>query len=116
MKDFFARFRKSGRVTINGVAYDGSSVSIAGGRVIVDGVEQSQHLALQVTVQVEGSVEQLQTASGDVTVNGSAGSVETASGDVRCGPVQGSVQTVSGDVSAASIAGSVKTVSGDIRR
>lgn len=102
-------------VTIDGRTFTGSSVSIVGDKVVVDGVEQSDNLVGPVVVTVNGNAESVETASGKVEISGSAGRVKTMSGDVECGDVTGDVGTMSGDVNCGSIGGSVKTMSGDIK-
>ena len=123
MKEFFARLRRSSgsnnTIVVNGVTYHGNSVSVVNGRVFVDGVEKKTGdgaMQVQLSIKIEGDVELLETAAGDVEVSGSVGNVKSTSGDVTCGDVSGNVVTVSGDVKAGSIGGSVTTVSGDIRR
>lgn len=70
------------------------------------------------TVIVHGSVQTLQSVSGDVTVNGDVnGDVQTTSGDIKIGQSVGkSVTSTSGDVQARTIYGAVSTVSGDISK
>lgn len=102
-------------VTIDGRTFTGSSISIQGDRVIVDGVEQEGSLCGPITVTVNGNADSIETASGKVVVSGSAGRVKTMSGDVECGAVTGDVGTMSGDVTCGPVAGGVKTMSGDIR-
>jgi len=119
-------------IIVNSQSYNGRSVTIINGKVIVDGKDvtpDSKEISIKVegnldslsvdyanTIHVEGSVGSLNSVSGDVECNSVTGDVKTTSGDVDCGPVGGNVQTVSGDVnSSGSISGSVKTVSGDIK-
>lgn len=118
MKDFLARLRGGSTVTVNGRTYQGSSVSIINGRVIVDGKEMSDESSSpKIEVSIQGNVERLETASGDVTVHGMVqGGLSTVSGDIECHAVHGPVSSVSGDIRCSSIAGSVSTVSGDIKR
>ena len=70
-----------------------------------------------VTIQVEGNVSSLSTASADVVVMGKVhGSVSTASGDVECGDVEGNINTMSGDVDCGRVSGSITTMSGNIKQ
>jgi hypothetical protein len=103
-------------VKINGHTYTGSSIDIVGGKVMVDGVEQTQELIGPISVTVNGSAQSVTTASGDITVVGTVNTVSTTSGDVACGDVRGGVSTVSGDVECRSIGGAVSTISGDISK
>lgn len=86
-------------VTINGVTYTGSNVSIVNGKVVVDGNNQEQALIGPISVVVNGDVAEVETMSGDVTIHGN---------------VSGDVTTMSGNVVAKAIAGSVETMSGNI--
>jgi len=105
----------NGKVTINGQTYTGNNIQINGDNVLVDGVQQSKSLVGDITVNIEGQVENLELNSGTVNAN-NVGSIETGSGDVRCGNVLGNVRTGSGDVDAKTIQGNVRTGSGDISR
>lgn len=95
--------------------FHGEKVSIAGGKVLIDGTEVASE-ASKLQIHIEGNIQQLQVdAAQSITVSGSAGDVRTHSGDVKCGAVSGSVQTESGDVSCGDVGGSVATSSGDIQ-
>ena len=95
--------------------FHGEKVSIAGGKVVIDGTEVASE-ASKLQIHIEGNVNQLQVDNANlVSVSGSVGEVRTYSGDVSCGAVCGSVQTESGDVHCSDIGGSVATSSGDIQ-
>lgn len=102
-------------ITINGSTYSGSSITVNGNQVIIDGknvTPDSKVINISVNgnieelkvdvctkVEVEGSVKNITTKSGDVEVTGDVyGSIQTMSGDVDCGNIQGSVSTMSGDI------------------
>lgn len=68
-----------------------------------------------VTIEINGSVQNLVTTSGDVTVRGAVANLSTGSGDVTC-ETAGNVSTGSGDVHCKHIKGMVSTCSGDIFR
>lgn len=107
----------SGSVTINGETYYGSSVSIVGDKVIVDGKEQTTVESKKIDVTVNGNVDSLSDFSGIVVCENITGDVKTVSGFVSVtGTITGNVKTVSGSVQANSINGSVKTVSGNISK
>lgn len=93
-------FGKSGGVVINGQNHAGRNISIAGGKVTIDGVEQPGHIATDqpVNVHIDGSVERVTTSNGNVHVEGDAGYVETVSGNVTADTIGGSVKTVNGDI------------------
>lgn len=106
-----------GSITINGETYHGNVNISADGRVLVDGVEQSQTCGRVINIVVNGDVTEVSTSSGDIVVNGNAGSVQSTSGDIRCGNVTEDVQTTSGDITCGDILeGDARSVSGDINR
>jgi hypothetical protein len=106
---------KLGNVSINGKNYQGKNITITDSSVIIDGVVQGDRLIGPINIEVNGGVNKLDTASGDVTVNGTCGSINTASGNVSCGDVLCDINTASGDVSCRDVGGNVTTVSGDLK-
>lgn len=104
------------RVVIDGRDFIGRSIGINDdGTVYIDGERVDGTLVGPISVTIYGSIERVESVSGDVAVEGSAGSVQTTSGDVLVKQsIHGSVKTVSGDVRADAIGGSINTVSGDI--
>lgn len=68
-----------------------------------------------VRIEINGSVSNLATTSGDVVVNGSVSNLRTGSGDVQC-QTASNVSTGSGDVHCKHITGMCSTGSGDIYR
>ncbi len=66
-----------------------------------------------VSIEINGTVQNLATTSGDVTVNGTVQVARTASGDIKCETAT-EVHTMSGDVHCKHIEGNVSTMSGDI--
>lgn len=109
---------KGATISINGVQYSGTNISINDNNVVVDGViQKEQCLVGPISVQVLGDCHSIECTWGDVNVTGAVlNSVSTVSGDVRCANVGGSVNTASGDISCRYIGGSVNTVSGTIMR
>ncbi len=117
---FIQTSSKSSSIYFNGKKYTGSQCTIdSRGNVFIDGqridndqVQQQQALS----IAIEGNVERVEAASGDVTITGNAGTVTTASGNVNVsGDVLGATTSMSGNITAAKIHGSVSTMSGDIR-
>jgi hypothetical protein len=68
-----------------------------------------------VSVEIYGNVERLQTRSGDIKVVGDVQNITTTSGDVECQSAY-NINTTSGDVTCGPVGGSVNTISGDISR
>jgi hypothetical protein len=118
-------------ININGQSFAGRSIVIKNQRIIIDGVDITPDAkVINITVDgnldsvsvdmcekiiVNGTVVQVNTASGDVECQNVAENVNTVSGDVECGNVGGNVTTTSGDVKCENVTGSVKTLSGDIK-
>ena len=118
-------------IVVNNKNYIGRSITINGGKVIVDGVDitpDSKEIEISVQgnidslsvdyckeIRIEGDVNTLNNGSGDVTCNSVTNGVRTGSGDVECEVINGNVSTGSGDVKCDTISGSVKTGSGDIK-
>lgn len=123
--------KSNNMININGKSYSGRNVTIINGKVVVDGVDLTpEGKTINITVDanidkldvdmcdkviVNGNVNELTTASGDVDCKDVTGCVKTVSGDIECGNVGGDVSTTSGDVKAENITGNVKTLSGDIK-
>lgn len=87
-------------VIINGKKYEGNNISISNGNIVIDGdlVEKTSEFEDK-TLIIQGNVNSITTASGDVTVNGNVtGNVSTMSGDIECGNIFGNVSTMSGDI------------------
>lgn len=104
---------KSGSCTVNGKTYQGNSISIIDGKVIVDGKVQDEINVPKIEVTVNGDVGEIHNSSGDVTAQ-NVGEVTTTSGNVKCKEVSGSVKTTSGDVECGNVSKSVSTTSGDV--
>lgn len=99
---------------INGKDYFGRSIVINGSSVVIDGNVVCD-TAPDIKVEILGSCDFLETASGDVSVKEAAQTIKTMSGDVTCGAVYGPISTMSGDVNCGDVSGHVSTMSGDIR-
>lgn len=102
-------------MNINGVEFQGGSISITKGRVIVDGRDVTPD-SKTINISVAGDVETIHADDlTTLTVNGNCGKVNTMSGDVDVdGDVKGNISTMSGDVVCRNVSGSVHTMSGDI--
>lgn len=101
---------------INGVRYEGSNVSVVGGKIFVNGKDVTPEQK-HISITIEGDCESLDVDSCEyVNISGNVkGNVKTMSGNVKViGDVSGSVSTMSGDVEAKSISGNSSTMSGDI--
>ena len=111
---------KSAAIRINGAVVHGDIIGgsiIVNDRVIVNGKDVMDLKGIgPVTIQIDGSVSDLQVSAGNVVIGGDAFTVNTVSGDVIVkGAVERSVKTVSGDVTVhGSIHDHAETVSGDI--
>jgi len=119
----------SSTITINGKTYQGSSVSITNGRVVIDGKEMTDAKLPEHTthIKVTGDLASLttdlsvtaQNVQGDVYAGGSVscddvGGDISAKGSVSCDDVEGSV-SAGGSVNCDDIGGSV-TAGGSVNR
>lgn len=118
-------------ININGQSFAGRSIVIKNQRIIIDGVDITPDAkVINITVDgnldsvsadmcekiiVNGTVAQVNTASGDIECQDVMENVNTVSGDIECGNVGGNVTTTSGDVKCENVTGNVKTLSGDIK-
>lgn len=106
---------KNGTISLNGQQVAGRNIVINGDVVTVDGVIQNDVETQQLTIEIHGDVERVETDYGDVSAQNITGKVKTMSGDVTVsGEISGDVKTMSGDVKASAIRGDVSTMSGDI--
>lgn len=108
-------------ISINGqtITFEGSAnnVQVKNGVVMINGkvVDGNYQNDKVINVTVNGNVDNLSTASGDITVTGNVETIQTASGDIKVhGDIKGNITTASGDVSAKTINGNVSSMSGDI--
>ena len=125
-----------GIVKMNGVTYNGNSISMRGNKIIIDGVDVTgdHEDAKKINVIVEGdinsfdidyaekiavagNVTDLKTMSGSVEVRGDVhGDVKTQSGSVKIeGNVDGNVKTMSGSVKSGDVGGKINTMSGSVK-
>lgn len=92
----------NGTVSINGKVYKGNNLSIAGNKVIIDGVEITDGEVIQakeIKIEIYGDVNNVETVSADVVVSGNVQNVKTVSGDVKVfGDVTSNIKTISGDI------------------
>ena len=103
-------------IRINNVDYNGKSITITNGKVIIDGVDQTPD-SKEINILVDGNIDRLNVDNCDMlVVKGDCDHVKTSSGDVEVeGDVTNSINTMSGDVHCGNVGGSVRTMSGDIK-
>jgi cytoskeletal protein CcmA (bactofilin family) len=94
-----------GRVTINGVSYEGSNITVNGNQVTVDGTKVESGQAGVMTVKVEGDLLNL-TTDKSVNVLGTIHGNLHAGGSVNCDDVDGNV-SAGGSVNCDNVGGSV---------
>ena len=106
-----------GQIIINGKSYQGNSIVINNGKIIIDGKEAETPNDKVIQITVQGDIEKLDVDNcNKIDVTGNVGSAKTLSGDIKViGDVNGSVQTLSGDVVCGKVQGSINTMSGDIK-
>jgi hypothetical protein len=101
-------------IVINGQSFAGRNITIANGRVIVDGKDQTPD-AKEISIVVDGNLEELEVDfASSIEIRGSVGKARSGSGDINCGNITGGAQTGSGDIECESILGDVQTGSGDV--
>lgn len=101
-----------GRIVIDGRTFEGNSISIRNGHVVIDGVAQDGQLSGVVEVRiVEGVLGKLE-CDASVTCGEVRGDI-SAGGSVRCGNVSGSV-SAGGSVTCAN-AGANISAGGSVR-
>ncbi len=108
-----------GKITINGVTYEGNNLNIINGNVYIDG-KIATNVDKEVKIKVEGSLMNLATdqsvecedvhgsieAEGSVNCEDVGGNV-VAGGSVNCNDVEGNV-TAGGSVNCNDVGGNVK--------
>lgn len=105
-----------GKVSVNGTSKgSGHSISISGGKMLVDGREYDLGADQRITIEISGDVADLVVGACEaVHIEGSVGTVSVNQGNVRCGNVGGSVSAMSGDVNCGAVAGPVSSMGGNI--
>ena len=120
-------------ISVNGKIYQGNSIQIKNnGEIYIDGVKQDTPDEKQITINIQGDVNVLDTKSSTINVTGNVNSLDTTSGDVEIGgdvykgvrstsgdidikgSVSGDISTSSGDVECSEVGGNIKTSSGDV--
>lgn len=105
-------------IVIGNQSFSGQNVTISNNRIIIDGVDITNNLPDQKTfnIKITGNLETLKVdVCQKIQINGTVGQVQTKSGDIDCGDVKGSITTMSGDVDCGTVSGSIQTMSGDVK-
>jgi len=101
-------------IRIGGKTYNGNSVTIINGVVVVDG-KRIDSLEKQINIEIVGNISELNVDYCEkITVRGNVGSIKNGSGDIECHNVENDVQSQSGNVECKSVSGNVTTQSGDV--
>lgn len=103
-----------GIITVNGKTYEGNSVTVSNGTVIIDGKVQHDESSPQITISVDGDIKSLDVDTGKVSVNGNVGGIAVDCGDIECKDVVGHIKVDTGNVSCGNVGGSVSTNIGNI--
>lgn len=121
MKPLLINLATTAKVTINGVEYTGDSISLsnAGDTLTVHNVTGNQTICTnkmpKLDIVVNGNVDHLEMAQGDLTCQQVNGDAKTSQGDINCGDVTGNVKSSQGNIKANNVGGSVKTSMGNIK-
>lgn len=100
------------KITIDGRTFEGNSLSIVNGTVMIDGMEQNDTLTGKVRLEITGTLNSL-TTDASVNMNGEIKGDVSAGGSVNCADVGGSVKA-DGSVNCDDVGGSV-TANGSVR-
>ena len=107
-------------VIINGRVYPGSSLSISGSDVGIDGKTVSslaEWKEKEINITINGGAESVSVEVGNITVHGDVTkSVKNTNGDIEItGSVGGVVKTTNGSIDCGAVSGDVDTVNGNSR-
>lgn len=95
-----------GQISINGQTYTGNSITVNGGRIIIDGVEQLSGLSGIQEIKITGGSIENVTSSASVSCGDVTGNVDSG-GSTSCGNVGGNV-TGGGSVNCGNVVGNVR--------
>ena len=102
-------------ISVNDQQFIGRSVTIIDGKVIVDGIAQDQFDKEPViNITVDGDVEHLETANGNVDCHNVTGDVNNTNGSITCKNVTGNVTTSNGSITSDDIGGNARSSLGNI--
>lgn len=104
-------------ITINGKSYNGNSVTVINGKVMVDGKPADTSDDKVINIWVNGNIETLDIDYCDsLDIKGDCGTVNTQNSNVKIsGNVWGSVESKNGNITCGNVGGSVKTKNGNIK-
>ena len=103
---------------VNGIRYEGKSISITDGKVIIDGKRVDTGNAKEIKIEVHGDIEVLDVDICDyVTVDGNVGDVKLSQGDITIkGSAMDSVTNSQGDITiGGDLNGDAKNSMGNIK-
>ena len=85
---------------VNGIRYEGKSISTTDGKVIIDGKRVDTGNTKEIKIEVHGDIEVLDVGICDyVTVDGNVGDVKLSQGDITIkGSAMDSVTNIQGDI------------------
>ncbi|KAA6446708.1 hypothetical protein FZC77_22345 [Bacillus swezeyi] len=95
----------SGKVTVNGVIYEGNNITITNNKVFIDGQAVESSVSRDVKVEIEGSPVKVYSDA-SVEVKGDVLGDVDSEGSVSCGNVRGNVDA-GGSVSCGNVGGDV---------
>ncbi|WP_392387319.1 hypothetical protein [Bacillus licheniformis] len=95
----------NGKVNINGVTYEGNSITITNNEVLIDGKVVKNSVSGVVKIKIEGNPAKVYSDA-SVEVKGDVLGDVDSGGSVNCGNVKGNVDT-GGSVRCGTVGGSV---------
>lgn len=105
-------------ISINGKTYTGNSVTVANGKVMIDGKLADQDGSKEIYITVNGNVENLNIDYCDsLDIGGDCGTVQSTNGDLKIyGNVWGSVTNKNGNIRCGDVGGNVTNKNGNIKK
>lgn len=102
-----------GIIRINNISYVGSSITMNGNKIIIDGKDVSTD-SKEIIIHIEGDINDLSVDNCDaIDVKGNVGNLVTKNGNVDVtGNVTGNVESKNGNINCGNVSGSVETKNG----
>jgi hypothetical protein len=105
-------------IIINGkqIISNSGNISISNGKVIIDGVEQTDD-SKTINVVINGNINNLDIDyASSIEVNGDVNTVNSKNGNIVCGNVTSNVESKNGNIKCGNVGGDVNTKNGNISK
>lgn len=112
----FAGLSGTSTITVNGKSFQGNSVSIVNGEIIVDGKKVSSPTEKEINITITGDIKELILDSGTIKMEGDVGNLEVNHGKVGIqGDVKGNASIKHGNLECDNIFADVDVAHGNVR-